>query len=77
MSWHEAFDNIIGSVNNYDMDVYNIGILIQDSAAVRVKEDLSNIKPTPKETRTFVQSILVTFPVMYMKKKNGEEFLTR
>ena len=50
-------------------------MLIRDSATVRVREDLSNFKPTHKETRKFVLSILANFPVMLMRKKNGEETL--
>ena len=48
---------------------------MKDSAAVSVKEHLSNIKPTHKETRKFVESLHVNFPLMFMKKINGEEIL--
>ena len=75
LTWDEAFSNLVGEVNSYDMDIYNVGILIQNSAIIHVKDHLSKIKNSSKETKKFIHSLLTAFPLLYLKNAKGEEFI--
>lgn len=72
LTWHEAFANLISDMNAYDMNVYNIGMLMKDSAAVEVKLLLSQVRNVRKD---FLKQILMTFPLLLLMKTTGEMFV--
>ena len=75
LTWEEAFSNLTGDVNSYDMDVYNTGILLQNSAILQVKEHLSEVKTSSKEMKKFIWLLLDAFPLMYLTNIKGEEYI--
>ena len=67
LTWEEAFSNLTGDVNSYDMDVYNN----VNSAILQVKEHLSEVKTSSKEMKKFIWLLLDAFPLMYLKNIKG------
>ena len=62
LTWEEAFDNLIGEVNSYDMDVYNTGMLMQNSAVLIVKDHLSDVKGNEKICTFIIGCISLAVP---------------
>ena len=72
LTWHEAFANLTSDVNCYDMDVYNIGMMMKDSAAVEVSLLLSQARNAKKD---LLKRLLMTFPLLLLMKKNAEKYV--
>ena len=74
LTWNKAFYNLTGEVSDYHMKLFNIGQLISDSAIVSVEAVLTAVGDVV-EKKIFLKSLLVCYPILFMKQISGAEFI--
>ena len=74
LSWNKAFYNLTGEVSDYDMKLLNTGQLISHSAIVSLEAVLTAVGDVV-EKKVFLKSLLVCYPILFMKKISGAEFI--